>query len=73
MPAVVNHTIKLFADDIKLIGMIENNNDLELVQKGLECINVLGKRKWRMLFHPDNRKIMNISMNREDTKKSSRS
>ncbi len=52
MPAVVNHIIKLFADDSKLIGVIKNNSDLELVQKDLDAL-VCWANEWRMLFQPD--------------------
>ena len=38
MSVVVNHIIKLFADDSKLIGVIKNNSDLELVQKDLDAL-----------------------------------
>ena len=60
MPAVVNHIIKLFADDSKLIGVIKNNSDLELVQKDLDAL-VCWAKEWRMLFHPDKCKVMSIS------------
>jgi hypothetical protein len=48
MPAVVNHIIKLFTDDSKLICVIKNNSDLELVHKDLDVL-VCWAKKWRML------------------------
>jgi len=60
MPAVVNHIVKLFADDSKLIGVIRNEKDLEQVQYDLDAL-VNWAKEWRMMFHPDKCKVMNIS------------
>ena len=63
MPEVVHHIIKLFADDSKLIGVIKNSRDIELVQKDLDAL-VGWAKEWRMLFHPDKCKIMSIIKNK---------
>jgi len=68
MPEVVNHLIKLFADDSKIIGVIKNNRDLELMQKDLDAL-VIWKNEWRMVFHPDKCKVMDICKKRKDRPK----
>ena len=60
IPAVVNHITKYFADDSKLIWVIKNSDDLELVQKDLDAL-VNWAKEWCMLFHPDKCKVMEIS------------
>ena len=60
MPSVVGHIIKLFADDSKLIGVVRNNSDIQLIQKDLDAL-VQWAKNWRMLFHPNKCKIMDIS------------
>ena len=60
MPAVVNHVIKLFADDSKLIGIIKNKDDHQLLQGDLDAL-VKWAKQWKMLFHPDKCKVMEIS------------
>ena len=60
MPLVVNHFIKLFADDSKLIGVIKNSNDLQIIQDDLDAL-VNWAKKWRMLFHPNKCKVMEIT------------
>ena len=60
MPLVVKHFIKLFADDSKLIGVIKNSNNLQIFQYDLDTL-VNWVKKWRMLFHPDKCKVMEIT------------
>ena len=39
MPKVVKHILKLFADDSKLIGIIKNRNDFEVLQEDLDSLS----------------------------------
>ena len=64
MPLVVKHFIKLFADDSKLIGVIKNRNNLQIFQYDLDTL-VNWVKKWRMLFHPDKCKVMEITRAKE--------
>ena len=38
IPRVVKHLLKLFADDNKLIGIIRNHSDIEVLQDDLEAL-----------------------------------
>ncbi len=60
MPAVVNHLVKLFADDSKLIATIRSNSDLALLQHDLDALSEWSN-KWRMLFNVDKCKVMEFS------------
>ena len=60
MPAVVRHILKLFADDSKLIGVVRNHDDIKLIQDDLNAL-VDWAKEWRMLFHPDKCKVMEIT------------
>jgi hypothetical protein len=71
MPGVVNHIIKLFADDSKLIDVIKSNSDLGSVQKDLDAL-VCWAKEWRMLFHPGKCKVMSISKTKENRPQLSR-
>ena len=66
MPTVVNHLIKLFADDSKLIGIIRNHDDIRILQNDLDALSKWAM-DWRMLFHPDKCKVMEISKSRNST------
>ena len=39
MPDEVNHIIKMFADDSKLIATIRSANDLEVLQRDLDALS----------------------------------
>ena len=60
MITVVSHIFKLFADDSKLIGIIRNHDDIRILQEDLDALGKWAKG-WRMLFHPDKCKVMEIS------------
>jgi len=45
MPGVVNHIIKLFADDSKLIDVIKSNSDLGSVQKDLDALDLFAGQR----------------------------
>ena len=60
MPRVVHHMMRLFADDSKLIGIIKNHKDIEILQDDLNAL-VKWANDWRMLFHPDKCKVMEIT------------
>ena len=60
MPKVVKHILKLFADDSKLIGIIKNSIDLEILQNDIDELTKWS-RDWRMMFHPENCKVMDIN------------
>ncbi len=53
MPDTMNHVIKLFADDSKLITIIQNVNDLTLLQQNLDALT-----KWSATWK---RKIMEFN------------
>ena len=59
MPKVVQHTLKLFADDSKLIAVIKNNLDLDTLQQDIDELTKWS-REWRMMFHPEKCKAMDI-------------
>ena len=61
MPNVVHHIIKLFADDSKLIGILKDDNDAHLLQKDLDSL-VKWADDWKMMFHPDKCKTMEITI-----------
>ncbi|RNA04965.1 RNA-directed DNA polymerase from mobile element jockey-like, partial [Brachionus plicatilis] len=60
MPDIVNHVIKLFADDSKLIATIRNVNDLALLQRDLDALTEWSTT-WRMLFNIEKCKVMECS------------
>ena len=64
MPKVVNHIIKLFADDSKLIGIIKNQDDVNLLQMDLDNL-VKWANDWRMMFHPDKCKAMSFDRSKK--------
>ena len=66
MPAVLSHILKLFADDSKLIGIIRNHDDIRILQEDLDALGKWAK-DWRMLFHPDKCKVMEISNSKTST------
>ena len=60
MPSVIHHILKLFADDSKLIGIIRNAKDSELLQEDIDELTKWS-RDWRMSFHPEKCKIMDFA------------
>ena len=66
MPKVVHHLLKLFADDSKLIGIIKNQKDIEFLQDDLDALSKWAK-DWRMLFHPEKCKVMELSRSKRST------
>jgi ribonuclease P/MRP protein subunit RPP40 len=64
LPDVVNHVIKLFADDSKIIGEIKDNRDLDLMQMDLDTV-----ANWRIMFHTDKCKVMDLCKKRKDRPK----
>lgn len=64
MPRVVHHMMRLFADDSKLIGIIKNHKDIEILQDDLNAL-VKWANDWRMLFHPDKCKVMEITKSKK--------
>ena len=57
MQEVVSHFIKLFADDSKLIAIIRNDNDLDILEQDLDALTDWSD-EWRMLFNVEKSKIM---------------
>ena len=60
MPSITNHILKLFADDSKLIGIIKNAKDIDLIQQDLDAL-VNWSQKWKMMFNLEKCKRMEIS------------
>ena len=67
MPDVVNHILKLFADDSKLIGIIKDLNDQILLQNDIDAL-VKWSQDWRMLFNFSKCKKMTISKSNRQCK-----
>ena len=60
MPELVKHTIKLFADDSKLVASIRNKQDIEILQSDIDAL-VEWSNDWRMLFNYGKCKSMTIT------------
>ena len=60
MPELVKHTIKLFADDSKLVTSIRNKHDIEILQSDIDAL-VEWSNDWRMLFNNGKCKSMTIT------------
>jgi ribonucleases P/MRP protein subunit RPP40 len=59
MPEVVHHLLKLFADDSKIIAIIKNDLDIELLQQDIDKL-IEWSVEWRMRFNYEKCKIMRI-------------
>jgi hypothetical protein len=60
MPNIVENSIKLFADDSKILAQIKNKDqDYKLIQKDLNAL-VKWAKDWKMTFNSDKCKIMRI-------------
>ena len=63
MPKLTNHFCKLYADDSKLIGVVRNSKDVELLQNDLDVL-VEWAKQWGMKFNIDKCKVMEIQSNK---------
>jgi hypothetical protein len=63
MPQLTNHFCKLYADDSKLIGVVKNSKDIELLQADLDVL-VEWANQWGMRFNIDKCKVMEIQSNK---------
>jgi hypothetical protein len=59
LPDGLNHLLKLFADDSKLLAIIRNSKDQELVQDDLDKL-LNWSKTWKMNFNFSKCKVMNI-------------
>ena len=59
MPNLLNHICKLFADDSKLIGIIRNTQDSNILQSDIEKL-VQWADDWSMQFNEEKCKVMYI-------------
>ncbi len=57
MPNLLNHICKLFADDIKLIGIIRNTQDSDILQSDIEKL-IQWADDWSMQFNEEKFKVM---------------
>jgi hypothetical protein len=69
LPDRVNNECRLYADDSKLIGVIENEEDVIRIQKDIDSMQSWAKT-WQMSFNYDKCKVMHFGkQNRECTYK----
>ena len=61
-PAIIKTHCKLFADDSKIYGKVEDDEDCQLIQDDLDAC-VKWADTWKMSFHPDKCKAMHFGKN----------
>ena len=62
LPENIKNQCKLYADDCKLIGVVENEGDLEQVQVDIDKLQLWAKT-WQMSFNYDKCKVMHFGKN----------
>ena len=62
LPENIKNQCKLYADDCKLIGVIENEGDLEQIQGDINKLQLWAKI-WQMSFNYDKCKVMYFGKN----------
>ena len=60
MPELINHVVKLFADDSKLLAVIKHDSDMRLLQEDIDKLATWAD-EWRLRFNYSKYKAMHIS------------
>ena len=66
MPDHICHFLKLFADDSKLIAIIKDQNDVDILQNDIDAL-VKWATDWRMLFNQEKCKSMLVTKSGKHT------
>ena len=59
-------TLKLFADDTLLYGLVHNNQDAILLQEDLDKLTAWAQT-WQIIFHPSKCYVLRINRSRQQT------
>ena len=62
LPENIKNQCKLYADDCKLIGVIENEGDREQIQGDIDKLKLWAKI-WQISFNYDKCKVMHLRIN----------
>ena len=62
LPENIKNQCKLYADDCKLIGVVDSDGDLEQIQEDIDKLQLWAKT-WQMSFNYDKCKVMHFGKN----------
>ena len=65
LPENIKNQCKLYADDCKLIGVVEEEADLEQIQADIDSLQLWAKT-WQMSFNYDKCKVMHFGKNNKE-------